>query len=134
MASERIEPVSSSAPIRCRKISRAEELFNVADGFHPAEKLLAAAKNYGKEVEDLEFALYMDEQDPIRHLRNEFFYPKMKDLVTSKYGRTISSFSFSFFFFFFFWSFCFCFGYLMSVFFSKGKFIISLLVFSLQRI
>lgn len=86
MASQRIEPVSPSSPMKCPKISLDEELFKT-DELHPAEKLLATAKKLGKEVEDLEFALYMDEQDPIKHLRNEFFYPKMKDLVTSKYRR-----------------------------------------------
>ncbi|KAK7468216.1 hypothetical protein BaRGS_00036539, partial [Batillaria attramentaria] len=50
---------------------------------HPGEKLLALASRLGVEVEDLKFAQYMDQQDPIRHLRDEFFYPKMKDLVTT---------------------------------------------------
>lgn len=51
---------------------------------HPSTALLALAAKLGREVENLEFAQYMDQHDPLRHLRDEFFYPKMKDLVTSR--------------------------------------------------
>ncbi|KAK7091303.1 hypothetical protein V1264_009004 [Littorina saxatilis] len=61
----------------------AGHIFNSQDGLHPSEKLLSIAKQLNKNVEDLDFALYMDEQDPLRHLRNDFFYPKMKDLVST---------------------------------------------------
>ncbi|XP_041361628.1 kynureninase-like isoform X2 [Gigantopelta aegis] len=47
---------------------------------HPAKELNTIAEKLGCDVSDLEFAQYMDEHDELRHLRNEFFYPKMKDL------------------------------------------------------
>lgn len=52
---------------------------------HPGDKLLCIATKLGLTVEDEAFAEYMDEQDPLRSLREEFFYPKMKDLVSSKF-------------------------------------------------
>ena len=52
---------------------------------HPANELLAIAENIGHDITDLEFAQYMDQHDKLHHLRNEFFYPKMKDLCHSKY-------------------------------------------------
>lgn len=74
----------NNAPAKGLKVSdESEKLFCTTDGLHPVEKLLATAKTVGKDLEDLEFALYMDQQDPIRHLRNEFCYPKMKDLVST---------------------------------------------------
>ncbi|PVD31768.1 hypothetical protein C0Q70_07186 [Pomacea canaliculata] len=54
-----------------------------ADDSHPGDKLLCIATKLGLTVEDEAFAEYMDEQDPLRSLREEFFYPKMKDLVST---------------------------------------------------
>ena len=49
-------------------------------GLSPLEELLTISADQGYELEDLEFARYMDKQDPLANLRNEFYYPKMKDL------------------------------------------------------
>ena len=38
-------------------------------------------------IEDLEFARQMDSRDPLRHLRDEFIFPKMKDLPDGKLIR-----------------------------------------------
>ena len=53
---------------------------------HPMEELLAVSADTGYQLEDLEFARYMDSGDPLKHLRDEFCYPKMKTLGA---GRTI---------------------------------------------
>ncbi|XP_070534831.1 kynureninase-like [Ptychodera flava] len=47
---------------------------------HPRERLLEKAMEFGCDVTDLEFAMQMDHRDPLQRFRNEFFYPKMKDL------------------------------------------------------
>ncbi|XP_041360763.1 kynureninase-like isoform X2 [Gigantopelta aegis] len=52
----------------------------MAANVHPADELNKIANKLGCDVTDLEFANYMDEHDELRHLRNDFFYPKMKDL------------------------------------------------------
>ncbi|XP_050393721.1 kynureninase [Patella vulgata] len=46
----------------------------------PSEELEAIAKQQGCCLEDLKFAQYMDTIDPIRPLRQDFHYPKMKDI------------------------------------------------------
>lgn len=50
------------------------------DDRHPADSLRALARKLDMPIDSLEFARYMDENDPIRHLRKEFHYPKMKEL------------------------------------------------------
>lgn len=47
---------------------------------HPVEELLALSKQTGYDLESVEFARHMDSVDPLRHLRQEFYYPKMKTL------------------------------------------------------
>ncbi|KAL4217588.1 hypothetical protein ACF0H5_022330 [Mactra antiquata] len=47
---------------------------------HPMEELLSISKEIGHEIETLEFARHMDSVDPLRHLRQEFHYPKMRTL------------------------------------------------------
>ena len=46
----------------------------------PLNQLLTIASEQGYALEDLEFARYMDKHDTLANLRNEFYYPKMKDL------------------------------------------------------
>lgn len=73
-----------SAAKRLKLSKGAGNLFSRTDGLHPSEKLLSIAKQLDVSVEDAKFALYMDQNDPLRHLRDEFFYPKMKDLKFSE--------------------------------------------------
>nr|XP_011423822.2 kynureninase [Crassostrea gigas]XP_034302418.1 kynureninase [Crassostrea gigas] len=47
---------------------------------HPLERLKVIAQEQGLDLTDRRFAEYMDSIDPIRHLREDFCYPKMKDL------------------------------------------------------
>ena len=51
----------------------------------PLDELLTIASEQGYELEDLEFSRYMDKHDPLANLRNEFYYPKMKDLDSGIY-------------------------------------------------
>ena len=51
----------------------------------PVDELLAVSTKIGHQLKDVEFARYMDSVDPLRHLRDEFCYPKMKTLGS---GRT----------------------------------------------
>lgn len=51
----------------------------------PLDDLLAVSSKIGYQLEDVKFAQYMDSIDPLRHLRNEFCYPKMKTLGLGKY-------------------------------------------------
>ena len=54
-------------------------------GKYPLNQLLAISSEIGYELEDLQFAKYMDRKDFIGHLRNEFYYPKMKNLDSGKF-------------------------------------------------
>lgn len=47
---------------------------------HPLERLKEISQEQGLDLTDRRFAEYMDSVDPIRHLRKDFCYPKMKDL------------------------------------------------------
>lgn len=47
---------------------------------HPLEELQAIAKKIGHDLDTVEFARHMDSIDPLKHLRQEFCYPKMKTL------------------------------------------------------
>ena len=77
--------VTNGSAAKRLKLAKGDgSLFSMKDGLHPGEKLLSIAKQLGCSVEDVEFALYMDKNDPLRHLRDEFFYPKMKDLESSE--------------------------------------------------
>lgn len=88
MAQVAVANDSNSPVTKCHKPAPAENCADLypADSLidlHPGEKLLAIASRLGREVEDLEFAQHMDEHDPLKHLRADFFYPKMKDLLTT---------------------------------------------------
>ena len=52
---------------------------------YPCCQLSSLANTMRMTVEQEEFAKHLDEQDPLRHLRDDFFYPKMKDLVSSNF-------------------------------------------------
>ena len=85
MAQAALATKNGATPKRLKTAKGAgSSLFSATDGLHPGEKLLSTAEQLGMKVEDVDFAVYMDQQDPLRHLRDEFFYPKMKDLVTSE--------------------------------------------------
>ena len=47
---------------------------------HPLDELKAVSKETGFDLDTVEFARHMDSVDPLRMLRNEFHYPKMKTL------------------------------------------------------
>ena len=47
---------------------------------HPLDDLLKISTETGHQLEDVKFARYMDSIDPLRHLRDEFCYPRMKTL------------------------------------------------------
>lgn len=47
---------------------------------HPLEELLQISKEIGYDLDTIEFARHMDNIDPLKHLRAEFHYPKMKTL------------------------------------------------------
>nr|XP_022297536.1 kynureninase-like [Crassostrea virginica] len=47
---------------------------------HPLDQLEEIAREQGLDITDRKFVEYMDSIDPIGHLREDFCYPKMKDL------------------------------------------------------
>lgn len=47
---------------------------------HPCDELQEVAKELNCDVKDLKFAKHMDDHDPIRILRQDFHYPKMKHI------------------------------------------------------
>ena len=47
---------------------------------HPAPQLLSLAKSRDLQVTDLAFARLLDKANPVRHLRDEFHYPSLKDI------------------------------------------------------
>ena len=47
---------------------------------HPANILLDKAKLNGSDVDSLQFASQMDQEDPIHFLRNEFYFPRCGSL------------------------------------------------------
>ena len=51
---------------------------------HPLDQLEEIARGQGLDITDRKFAEYMDSIDPIGHLREDFSYPKMKDLPKSR--------------------------------------------------
>ena len=51
---------------------------------HPIEDLQAIAEKLGVPMLDEKFVQHMDDIDPLRELRQDFHYPKNKDLIGSK--------------------------------------------------
>ena len=49
------------------------------------------AEELGYNIEDLEFARQMDSRDPLKHLRDEFIFPKMKDLPDGKLIHSLTN-------------------------------------------
>lgn len=52
--------------------------------YKPAQTLLRLLKENNLEITDVAFANLLDEQDELKSLRDEFHYPKVKDLPLSK--------------------------------------------------
>ena len=50
------------------------------------EELEKLAAGMGLDIHSREFACAMDKQDPHHHLRQMFFYPKMKELPHGQYS------------------------------------------------
>ncbi|XP_059169087.1 kynureninase-like [Physella acuta] len=50
---------------------------------HPLNELKQIAEDNDLDILDLKFAKLMDEKDPLRHLRDEFHYPKMGDILNT---------------------------------------------------
>ena len=48
--------------------------------FEPCQTLLRLAKSAELEITDAEFARLMDDKDDLKNFREEFYYPKVKDL------------------------------------------------------
>ncbi|OWF37823.1 kynureninase-like [Mizuhopecten yessoensis] len=48
---------------------------------HPLEEFKRIAKQIKNDITDQKFAKHMDDNDPLRSLRQDFCYPKMKDLL-----------------------------------------------------
>ena len=48
--------------------------------YEPTQTLLRLAKEKNLEITDVAFASLLDEQDELKGFRDEFYYPKMKDL------------------------------------------------------
>lgn len=57
---------------------------DVQEPRHPEKQLLHLAKTLGLDITDKKFALKLDEEDEVSHLRKEFFYPKKSDLPYGK--------------------------------------------------
>ncbi len=56
------------------------DLEALRSSLHPVEILLKKAKLFGHDIKEKDFAIQMDSVDPVRHLRQEFHYPKSIDL------------------------------------------------------
>ena len=52
--------------------------------FEPAQTLLRLAEKNNLVITDAAFATLLDEQDKLKTLREEFYYPKIKDLPTGE--------------------------------------------------
>ena len=48
--------------------------------FKPARTLIRLLKETKLQISDEAFAKFLDEQDELKNLREDFWYPKMKDL------------------------------------------------------
>ena len=53
----------------------------------PRLDLLKIAAQQQLEIFSHQFAQFMDKNDPLAHLRQEFFYPKMKDLPHGNFSN-----------------------------------------------
>lgn len=54
---------------------------------HPVSQLQALADEWECDILSEDFAKKMDEQDTLKHLRNEFVIPKVKQLPFSEYDH-----------------------------------------------
>jgi len=52
--------------------------------FEPFQTLVKLAESYKVDITDAGFARLLDERDELKNLREEFHYPKMKDLPLGK--------------------------------------------------
>lgn len=52
--------------------------------FEPFQTLLKLAESNELDITDAAFARLLDERDELKNLREEFHYPKMKDLPLGK--------------------------------------------------
>ena len=57
--------------------------------FEPAQTLLRLAEENNLVITDAAFATLLDEQDKLKTLREEFYYPKIKDLPTGELILTL---------------------------------------------
>lgn len=57
--------------------------------FEPFQTLLRLAKTSELEITGAGFARLLDEQDELKNLREEFHYPKIKDLPSGKLDMII---------------------------------------------
>ena len=60
--------------------------------FEPARTVLRLAKESNLEITDEAFATFLDERDELKNLRQEFYYPKTKDLPLGKLELAINLF------------------------------------------
>ncbi|XP_021364292.1 kynureninase-like isoform X1 [Mizuhopecten yessoensis] len=61
---------------RCRVAKKAK-----VDALHPCDELKRIAKELDCEMTEKEFAKHMDNIDPLQSLRQDFYYPKMKEVL-----------------------------------------------------
>lgn len=59
--------------------------------YEPARKILRLVRENNLEVTDEAFAKLLDEQDELKNLRDEFYYPKMKDLPLGKLNLVLTA-------------------------------------------
>ncbi|XP_052765596.1 kynureninase-like [Mya arenaria] len=71
-------PLPSTEVIDAQIIKKARML--ATDRPHPIQELRQVAKEINHDLDTLEFARHMDAIDPLRGLREDFHYPKMKTL------------------------------------------------------
>ena len=68
----------------CTEMAAEEELIMSKCGkqlnFKPARTLIRLLKETKLQISDEAFAKFLDEQDELKNLREDFWYPKMKDL------------------------------------------------------
>ena len=68
-------------------MTSVEELKKKCGGqlnFEPFQTLVNLAKSTKLDITDAGFARLLDERDELKNLREEFHYPKMKDLPSGK--------------------------------------------------
>ena len=57
--------------------------------FEPTAQLLEIAKKSGLNILQEDFAKYLDECDPLKEFRNEYYMPKNSDIPFGKLGITV---------------------------------------------